>query len=189
METLWIVLASWLIADVGTGIIHWWQDHYLSDQTKSKFLKVLAADNELHHTNPRALTYLTNWENIAYSVYFAVPCVIIMLLAGLSIIWWLPIIFGSFANLIHKWSHLRKTEIPKVIAWVQKTGLFLSPPHHRKHHYAPGKTIMKEDTTERYCPMSDWMNPLLDTIKFFPFLEYCLRLIKIETNKQNGNKI
>ena len=70
-------------------------------------------------------------------------------------------LFVFCTNQFHKWAHTKNPA-----GWVrllQRAGLILSPEHHAVHHAAP--------RDKYYCITVGWMNPLLDKIRFFRFLE------------------
>ena len=63
-------------------------------------------------------------------------------------------LFGAGTNQIHRWAHDRRC--PAWVKPLQRSGLFLSPPHHAGHHRPPHH--------ERFCITSGWLNPLLDRV-------------------------
>ncbi len=177
------IFASWLIADFLTGLFHWWQDCYLEVDSKYKFAVALAIDNELHHTQPAAMTKLSEWENMRNSAEIGWPVAWIFYMVGFPTIVWLPFFFGSFGNLVHRYAHLPPGKIPKPIAALQKVGLFVSPAHHGAHHFGPNGVIAKKDAFEKFCPMTNYVNPVLDFFRFFQKLELLLSLFGIERRK------
>jgi sterol desaturase/sphingolipid hydroxylase (fatty acid hydroxylase superfamily) len=66
-----------------------------------------------------------------------------------------------FTNEIHKWAH--RENVSRPVAWLQRSGLILSPAHHAAHHTAP--------FNRRYCITAGWLNLLLDGTGFFRALE------------------
>lgn len=67
----------------------------------------------------------------------------------------------AITNEIHKWSHQIRQVL--VIRWCMKWGILLSPVAHRRHH--------KDPFDRSYCITTGWINPLLDTISFWRYLE------------------
>lgn len=186
--TLWIITA-WFLADILAGIVHWWEDKYLDGKSRFSFINRISADNDLHHEDPHFLSQLSLWQNINTTVYVTGPLCIILILIGAPMICWLTVLFGSFANVIHSYGHVVEWAVPLPIRWLQKSGVFISQVHHRQHHYDNyWYLIDKQDTTIRWCPMTNWMNPILDYIKFFKFLEFSFRLVGIRTTKQRRKK-
>jgi ubiquitin-conjugating enzyme E2 variant len=168
------ILVAWLLADFITGIVHWWEDRYLDSENSSGFLKSIAEDNELHHKKPTAMTQSTGWSNIQSSVIFAFPIAFIMWITGFPLWLWLAVFFAGFGNLIHRWSHMPDRKLPYIIIFMQWTGLFISQDHHDQHHRSMNKLIPKHLSGFKFCPMTDWVNPILDKIKFWDRLEKLL---------------
>lgn len=177
-----VILASWLLADFITGIVHWYEDRYLTGNSKFIFINGIAEDNKLHHSQPWQLTEFSHWQNINTSAVIAWPICLVLFIAGAPTIVWLSVFFASFANLVHRYAHINQKKVPFLILQMQEIGLFISFEHHLKHHCDENGLITGAQTTIRYCPMSNWVNPVLDTIKFFVFLEYLLTLIGVKTN-------
>jgi hypothetical protein len=169
------ILGAWFLADFLTGVVHWYEDRMLTDDSRFKFLREAAADNELHHNYPYALCRVSFWENINTSAVITLPLSLILFLIDAPMILWLAVFFATFGNLIHRFAHERFVRVTKWIREVQRMGLFLSFRHHASHHYLRGETLMREDASKNYCAMTDWLNPILDGIKFWKLLEFILR--------------
>jgi hypothetical protein len=170
-----VLLYAWLLADFISGLVHWAEDRVLLNETRFKFLNQIKADNDLHHKRPAALTQFSLWENINTSAYFAWPLALVLLLAGAPNVITLAVFFASFGNAVHRYAHMPKAKVPRLIRLFQRTGFFISFDHHTRHHFDENGRIEKEDTTIRYCPMSNWVNPILDKVRFFYFLEWAIR--------------
>jgi len=177
------IIAAWFIADILTGIFHWFQDSYIETSSKYEYVVALAEDNEFHHNQPAAMTKLSEWENISNSIIIGFPVAALLFAVGSPVVVWLPFIFGSFGNLVHRYSHLSPNNIPTVIKWMQWTGFFCSPKHHIGHHLGPNGLLSKQESFEKYCPMTNYMNPILDRLKFFRAIEYCLSIVGIKREK------
>ena len=169
------ILGAWLLADFATGIVHWAEDKFLDREFKISFLNQLRADNDLHHSKPAALIRYTYWENINTSAPFTLPSAAILFAVGAPAWLCLAVFFGTFANLVHRFSHTPQGRLPKWIRFMQRTGLFISIPHHAKHHFDAKGLVTKENSTRHYCPMTNWLNPWLDRLRFFHLLEWCLK--------------
>lgn len=178
MGVIFTIIICWFLADWLTGIIHWWEDRYLTLNSKG-FLKSLAQDNINHHNDPELMGKSTWWENMNTSAPYAWVLVAVVYFLGAPMIVWLTFFFASFGNLVHRFAHVPKNKIPKPVRYLQKWGIFISTKHHNQHHRYRGKVIDKEDTFEKYCPMTNLMNPILDYFKFFPRLEYLLSKLGI----------
>ena len=165
------VLAAWLLADFLTGLVHWWEDRILKP-SRIGFLNNILDDNELHHSKPTALTVYSYWQNINTSVIFTIPLSFAAFWIGAPVVVWLAIFFASFGNLVHRFAHEPQRKRPLAVRFLQFVGIFISHDHHFSHHYsAPGQVITKDETTWRYCPMTNWVNPVLDRVKFWRALE------------------
>lgn len=177
------ILVAWLLADFITGVIHWYEEKYMEGPYKWKWVQEMYEDNKLHHIKPTAMCQYTWWENVRFSMMVAVPVATTLFFLGCPVILWLGVFFGSFANVVHRWSH----EPPHKLTWwirgMQKTGLFISEKHHDAHHRHDGKLISKEQSTIRYCPMTNWVNPVLDFLEFWAIMEDILDLCRFRKSK------
>lgn len=165
---------AWILADFISGIVHWAQDRLLIEP-KSRFLKSVQADNELHHDRPAAMLSFTPLENINTSVIVAWPLALLLFIIGAPPVIWLAVFFASFGNLVHRFAHLPRAKLPRIIKVLQSTGVFISVAHHAKHHFDEMGVIGRMSTSRRYCPMTNWLNPILDRFGFFNFLETVFR--------------
>ena len=64
----------------------------------------------------------------------------------------------------HKWAH--SSERPWPVRALQRLGLMQSRGHHGVHHSAPYAV--------RFCPMTDYLNPVLDRLRFWRTVERAL---------------
>lgn len=160
---LWIIL-DWLLADLLSGLLHWWEDRY-ANANWPVLGKWVAQPNQLHHTKPLAFLHQgywsRNWTTIIPALFlFAVtvphPSCLIFL-------------FLSQANEIHALAH-RKGKVPRWVAWAQGIGVLQSPKHHSGHHRYP--------YARNYCAMTDWLNPLLERFNLWRKLE---RIVEMTT--------
>ena len=72
-------------------------------------------------------------------------------------------IVGWNSNEIHKWAHQGNRERATVGTWLQKSGLIQTPRQHQEHHSG--------NKDNNYCPVSPFMNPILDGLDFWRKLE------------------
>lgn len=168
------VLWAWLLADFFSGIVHWAEDRLLTSKSRFQFLESIRLDNDLHHAAPWAMLKCSKFENINTSAAIAWPLSLLLFLQGAPTIIWLSVLFVSFGNLVHRYSHTTDVMLPWVVSAMQWTGLFASRDHHNRHHYdyQECRLIKKEESKVRYCVMTSWLNPILDFIKFFDLLNY-----------------
>lgn len=177
------ILVAWLLADLLTGIFHWFEDQYLDGNCRFKFVNSLARENELHHAKPTAMLTSPAWLNMRDAVVVCWPAALILWLLGAPWIVWLVLFFAGFGNLIHRFAHTPKRQLPRWIRGCQEFGLFISPDHHDDHHRAMDRLVPKKDAWKAYCPMTDWVNPVLDRIRFWGILESLLARVGIKPIK------
>jgi len=149
--------AGYALADVASGLTHWFCDTFFREDTPG-IGPVLIHPFREHHRDPAALTRHGFLELTGNS------CLGVLPVLGLAL--WKPwslivdaglmafalALFGT--NLFHKWAH--SEQVPRVVAWLQKTHLILNPARHAVHHAPPNKTA--------YCVTNGWMNAVLDRI-------------------------
>lgn len=165
------ILCAWLLADFGSGVVHWAEDRLLNETSRFQFLNGIKADNDLHHHRPGAMVQFTLWENINTSAPFTLPLSAVLLYLGAPLVITMAVFFATFANIIHRWAHMPPRAVNPLIKFMQSIGLFISFEHHLRHHFNSKGLVRKEDTTGKYCPMTSWLNPLLDYVRFFYLLE------------------
>lgn len=182
--SMWLsiqIIAAWFIADFISGIFHWIEDRYFDESHSLEFARGIATDNIVHHEDPTAMTSSTWWENMRSAAYVGWPVAWLAWYAGLPLVVWLALFFSTFGNLVHRFSHDRKTNLPRWIKGLQEFGVFISHKHHATHHFAMGHKITKATANRAYCPMTDWVNPVLDKIRFWVIAERCLAIFRIKT--------
>lgn len=167
-------ISAWLVADFLTGLVHWVEDRYGNPNTPI-LGKLIIIPNIEHHQKPRLLCKST-YFNRNYTTL--IPAIIIATVAMFYEYYFVVLVslFASQANEIHSWSH-QKCSYP--IRIMQSIGVLCSVKGHLLHHHKPYDTS--------FCVMSGILNPILNTIKFWQFIEYSLSLIKIRTNKDREN--
>lgn len=167
------IIGAWLLADWMAGLFHWFEDRYLDENQSSQFWHILAAENALHHRKPTAMCMVSRWENIRHTAAVSWPIASVLCLMGAPIWTWLTFVFVAFGNLIHRFSHEPKRKLPKLIRALQYCGLLISHEQHFKHHYwDDGERVdPKWNASRAYCPMTSWLNPVLDYLGFWWVLE------------------
>lgn len=155
LEFIGYIIVSWISADFLTGLFHWWEDRY-SDPNWPIIGKLVAEPNLRHHEDPLHFTK----GNYFYRNYTTlIPCLIIFFLIFPNK-WCIIPLMASQANEIHCWSHLKCNWF---IRMLQSTGIIQGPKSHLIHHKSPYEV--------RFCVMTDWLNPFLDTLQFWRLLE------------------
>jgi ubiquitin-conjugating enzyme E2 variant len=157
LEWVGYILVSWLLADFIAGVIHWWEDVYITPETPL-IGSLVGGPNAEHHSNPMGFLKGNYWHRNYTTI---IPALIA---AGISYVYFpfftLAFIFATQANEIHGWSHQRCNFIIRAF---QETGILASPRHHAGHHESPYSI--------RYCVMSNWLNPFLDMIGLWGVIE------------------
>lgn len=164
------ILLAWLFADLISGIVHWWEDQALGNTSRYVFMTAVIQDNDRHHKLPGHMVRLSWWGNINTTAPMAWTLSAVLFTLGLPTIVWLGVFFSGFGNLVHRWAHDPKR--PRIVTCLQKIGFFISPESHRLHHFLDGKTLSRYKTKLRFCAMTNWLNPILDKVRFFELLTY-----------------
>lgn len=159
------VLTAWFIADFGSGLVHWWEDRYGNPDWPWPWGEHVVKPNIEHHYDQLKITR---------SNYFARNCTTLIASAPFVVVaiyfkWWavaVGFLWLSQANEIHTWSHQR-CSLP--IRLLQEAGLLLNPRSHAVHHKRP--------FDKNYCACTDYLNPILTAIEFWPRLERIIAML------------
>jgi hypothetical protein len=174
MYILLKIIAVILLADFVTGLVHWLEDSYWSPDTPILGKWIVTA-NLAHHKDGQAFLQKSWWES-SWDLFFFGSAVILIALALHRLTWevMLFVIISVNANQIHKWAHMsdRNKNKPKIISFLQKIYLLQTSMHHGQHHRKPNNS--------HYCTVTNFLNPLLDKIKFWRFLEFCLTGVSVK---------
>jgi ubiquitin-conjugating enzyme E2 variant len=164
-----------LLTDLLTGSVHWWEDAY--GNPKWKILgKSVVIPNLEHHQYPRKFLKTSMWPRIRLSLFAAFGLGVIAYFLGI-LIWEVAfvLLYASLANEIHAIAHRTDKENGKLICWIQKTGLIQSRRMHGHHHTSPYDI--------NYCVMTNYLNPVLNKIKFWDGIEYIVGLFGIKPTR------
>ena len=161
------IIAVILLADFGSGVLHWLEDSYGRPEWPLSG-KWITIPNMIHHHYP---TYFTKHSWFKSAEVLLVLGVVIMLFAWyLNILTWhvmLLVAIGINANELHKWNHLPRRKRNKVVVFLQKLTLIQTPAHHAKHHRGSKNT--------HYCVITNFLNPMLEAISFWRILEQAIQ--------------
>jgi len=159
-EAVWLALAAaagYALADVASGLTHWFCDSFFREDTPG-IGPVLISPFREHHRDPAAMTRHGFLELTGNSCLGVAPILAVAAWRPWSAHFDAGLIAFALAlfatNLFHKWAH--STQVPRVVAWLQKRHLILNPDRHAVHHTPPNKGA--------YCVTNGWMNPILDKI-------------------------
>ena len=165
------VIICILIADFLTGFFHWVEDTYgvPGDDWVSKNIW---EPNILHHKDP---SHMTMSSFIARNyIQWILAGVVVLILYSLGMRFWELFLIGflsSFAKEVHNWNHRQKNGW--IITLLQDMCLIQTKLHHAKHHLKP--------YNKNYCILTNWVNPILELIHFWRFLEILLSpIIKVK---------
>lgn len=158
-----------LAADLTAGAVHWAEDAYIREDTPL-IGRLIGRPNTIHHHLPRHMTRNTWWQS-NWDLHLVMGLVVaVAALAGLFS--WPLVLFAVVAansNEVHKWSHRTRKENGRVISFLQDRCVLQTPRHHAVHHTNPKEV--------RYCPVTNVLNPVLDTLRVWAGLEWLLERV------------
>lgn len=172
---LFQALCCLLIADFITGLVHWWEDTYATKYWKG-YWKIIAEPNIIHHKDPKAMIRDSNsFQRCALSGIFAIIIVsLIYFFYGINWQIILTAIFSTIGNEVHGWHHGLNIRNP-IVKFLQDMCLVQTPKHHSMHHRQP--------YNRDYCILTNWLNPILNRIKFWRMLEWLISLFGIKVKR------
>mmetsp|Transcript_7200 Transcript_7200/g.13438 ORF Transcript_7200/g.13438 Transcript_7200/m.13438 type:complete len:360 (+) Transcript_7200:98-1177(+) len=169
LTSLATILASWVLADLGSGVLHWSVDNYGNGRTP--IMGNIIAAFQGHHSAPWTITYRGFCNNVwKLCIPFGVPTVgAITYLAGpehpmVSLFFAVFCFNEIMSQELHKWSHMTKKEVPEWVNTMQDLGISIGRVAHAKHHMAP--------YDGNYCIVSGICNEALDNSGFFRWMEH-----------------
>ena len=175
METLLVIAkicCMYLLADFVAGLFHWWEDAY-GNPTWPIIGKTIIQPNLEHHRRPRKFLVGSYWNRINSTVIGVVLVSVIVYLCGYFS--WQFAVFALFltqSNEIHAISHRSDKENGKFLCFLQKTGILQRRSTHGHHHSRPYNSC--------YCVMTEYLNPVLDRIRFWDRLEAVIAVFGIK---------
>lgn len=161
------IILGFLLADLLTGIVHWWMQRVAKETWPVIGSWAIRANRE-HHDDP--LSFLSKgfvYRNYASAVIAGLVGLVWWLVIGLSVMLVITVITTALSNEIHRFTHEPHKAGP-ILKVMQEIGILQSPKGHSRHHRPPQNT--------NYCPITDWLNPILEAVGFWPRLEYLLRV-------------
>lgn len=173
------ILLCILAADFLTGLVHWWEDTY-GLPTWPVIGKLVIEPNIEHHRNPGVMASMWNFgERNLQSLLLAVAGLgIASLLDLLSWQFALVAILAGFGNEVHSWNHggpVGGRLFRGCVRLIQDMAIVQTPQHHAKHHRPP--------FNRRFCTLTNLVNPILDRILFWRWIETVLALVGICPNR------
>lgn len=174
------IIATWILADFGSGVLHWSVDNYGNGRTP--VMGNIIAAFQGHHSAPWTITYRGFSNNVwKLCIPFGLPTVAaITYLAGpenpmVSLSSSIFCFTEIMSQELHKWSHQTKKEVPDWVNTMQDLGISIGRVSHSKHHTAP--------YDGNYCIVSGLCNDMLDNSGFFRSLEHIVyKMNGVESN-------
>mmetsp|Transcript_14108 Transcript_14108/g.29685 ORF Transcript_14108/g.29685 Transcript_14108/m.29685 type:complete len:357 (-) Transcript_14108:1006-2076(-) len=169
LTSLSVIIASWILADFGSGVFHWSVDNY--GNGKTPIMGNIIAAFQGHHSAPWTITYRGFCNNVwKLCIPFGIPTI-----AAINVIAgpenpMITLFFAVFCAIeimsqeLHKWSHMTKSETPFWVNTLQDLGISIGRVPHAKHHIAP--------YDGNYCIVSGLCNEALDKSGFFRWMEH-----------------
>mmetsp|Transcript_20948 Transcript_20948/g.29566 ORF Transcript_20948/g.29566 Transcript_20948/m.29566 type:complete len:363 (+) Transcript_20948:145-1233(+) len=177
LQSAILVLSSWILADFGSGVLHWSVDNYGNGRTP--IMGSIIAAFQGHHSAPWTITQRGFCNNV-YKLcipFGIVPMTLISLLTGPATTLFLTIfcVMEILSQEFHKWSHMTKGEVPSWVNWLQDVGITIPRVPHALHHTAP--------YDGNYCIISGICNEPLDKFGVFRRMEHIVyKLNGVESN-------
>lgn len=166
LNLLWQIPSVVIVAEFAAGLVHWLEDAYIREDTPLVG-RWIARPNIIHHHYPRHMTRHNWWQSSCDLVLLAALLVLGAWWAGL-LTWqvWLFAALAANANEFHKWAHRTRKENGRLISWLQDARILQTARHHARHHTDPKNS--------RYCTITNFLNPVLDGIRFWDGLEWLI---------------
>ncbi|HET7814934.1 MAG TPA: fatty acid desaturase CarF family protein [Candidatus Baltobacteraceae bacterium] len=151
-----------LAADFLTGVLHWAEDTWLAPGQSPLLDRWVTNDNIEHHRSPGKIRAGHYWSTNRVCIALAAGATLVFAVAGVRA-WeaYLVLALLSQSNQIHLWAHTSRP--PRVVGWLQKTGLLQSAKIHARHH--------KNPYASHFCTITAFLNPMLDRTGFWRGLE------------------
>lgn len=150
------VIFAWLLADLLSGVGHWVQDAYFTEDSPWPFTEI-GRSNALHHRYPRDMIRWPWWQTVNTTVPLSLAgtCLLMWVMGTVwSLFAWCVCVFATASNQIHKWAHMRPRELPWWVRLAQDWGILLGREHHSRHH--------RKLFDSHYCAVNGHCNWLLD---------------------------
>jgi plasmanylethanolamine desaturase len=154
------------LADVFTGLFHWAEDTWGTEDTPI-WGPVFVRQNLSHHSDPAAMLRKHWLPNNGLA--FAVVALIILVAWSLDALSWQLLLLTVAAGLgqqAHRFAHAPRQKLPAVIRFLQRIHVMQRAQQHWQHHKWPHKVS--------YCTLTTWVNPILDGLGFWRGLERLL---------------
>jgi ubiquitin-conjugating enzyme E2 variant len=177
VQAIALLMSSWIIADLGSGVLHFSVDNYGNGRTP--IMGGIIAAFQGHHSAQWTITERGFCNNVyKLCIPFGVaPMTFINLISGpfVTLFFTIFCVMEIMSQEFHKWSHMTKGECPAWINWLQSAGLSIDRKRHAQHHLLP--------YSGNYCIVSGINNQWLDQSGIFRRLEHVIyKLNGVESN-------
>ena len=179
IQAIFVTLTSFMLADLGSGVLHWSVDNYGNGRTP--IMGGIIAAFQGHHSAPWTITERGFENNVSkLCVPFGVQTTLAMkFIFGLgpaaTLFWGVFCVTEIMSQEFHKMSHTTKAEAGPIWDTLQKFGVSIDRKSHAQHHIAP--------YDGNYCIVTGLCNNVLDKSGFFRRLEHVVyKLNGIESN-------
>ena len=163
LTIIYQIILSYLIADFIMGGFHWAKDTYCSPFTPIIGRKFIW-DSRLHHIKPRYVLEFSNSQLFFNSAKWTLPWIVpLAFFIPYPVFMFSLFIFISLNEVIHKYAHMMDHERPLFASILQKLYITQSYDDHHIHHISPHEM--------NYCPMTSVLNPILEKIHFWRYIE------------------
>jgi len=162
-----LTISSWILADFGSGVLHWSVDNYGNGRTP--VMGGIIAAFQGHHSAPWTITERGFCNNVykLCAPFGVVPMAVIAAVSPSPSFTFFMTVFcvmEIMSQEFHKWSHQLKSETGPYVQWLQQAGVTIGRAPHAQHHLAPFEG--------NYCIISGFCNEFLDESGFFRRLEH-----------------
>jgi len=152
-----------------SGLVHWGADTWGTLEWPFVGPTFIRSFRE-HHVSPTAMCehdfFETNGDNCMLVV---IPLFILAFFSSsdhwwsifISCFWMSACVGVAFTNQFHKWSHTVK--LPTIVTLLQRYWIILPKVNHTLHH--------RPAFDGYYCITTGWLNPVLDGINFWRYVE------------------
>ena len=174
------LVATWLVTDFISGIVHWLEDSYGHPHMPLVGSYITKPDL-LHHYQPRK--FVTNsWFSSSdlLLILCSAALLIALALGRLSPMVFVGAVLGVNANQVHKWCHRTPRENGALITALQRLHLVQTPRQHHRHH------VGNKDAG--YCVLTGFLNPILDGCRFWRVIEWTIFTI-FRIRKRNDDEL
>jgi ubiquitin-conjugating enzyme E2 variant len=167
-------LAGVAIADLGSGLVHWFADTWGDDDLPVIGHRLLKPFR-LHHVDPDDFLRRSFIDANGDVAFATLPALVLLLILPLDRAWAPGLIVtglgmcgvGMWTNQIHQWAHMPSP--PPAVRALQRCRLLLGQEAHAAHHTGA--------YDRHYCITTGWWNQALETVALFRRMETAITAI------------